>query len=110
MLGEEQFTNALQGKSVLLADERGHDEIPAAFVKDLLKYNIAELLKRWKNGPLLIIHGEKDCIVSPDQAKENFDLAGGNKQLHYMEGDNHHLDLRFQEAGNLIKRWLKENI
>ncbi|MBR4908868.1 MAG: alpha/beta hydrolase [Acidaminococcaceae bacterium] len=110
VLGEEQFTNALQGKSVLLADERGHDEIPAAFVKDLLKYNIAELLKRWKNGPLLIIHGEKDCIVSPNQAKENFDLAGGDKQLHYMEGDNHHLDLRFQEAGELVKTWLKENI
>jgi putative redox protein len=48
--------------------------------------------------------------VSPDQAKENFDLAGGDKQLHYMKGDNHHLDLRFLEAGDLIKRWLKENI
>ena len=42
--------------------------------------------------------------------KENYDLAGGEKQLHYMEGDNHHLDLRFQEAGGLVKRWLKENI
>ena len=110
VLGEEAFQAAMQGKTVVMDDERGHDEIPAAFVADLLKYNIAALLKRWKNGPLLIIHGEKDCIVSPDQAKENYDLAGGEKQLHYMEGDNHHLDLRFQEAGGLVKRWLKENI
>jgi len=109
VLGEEAFQAALLGKTVVMDDERGHDEIPAAFVTDLLKYNIAAMLKQWKDGPLLIIHGEKDCIVSPDQAKENFDLAGGDKQLHYMEGDNHHLDLKFQEVGNLIKRWLKEN-
>jgi putative redox protein len=57
----------------------------------------------------LIIHGTKDCIVTPEQAKMNLEIAGGNKQLHYMEGDNHHLDLRFKEAGNLIKEWLKEN-
>ena len=110
VLGEKAFQEALQGKTIVMDDERGHDEIPPAFVQDLMKYNIPVLLKRWKNGPLLIIHGEKDCIVSPDQAKENFDLAGGDKQLHYMEGDNHHLDLRFQEAGSLIKGWLKENI
>lgn len=110
VLGEKAFQAAMQGKTIVMDDERGHDEIPAAFVTDLLKYNIGALLKHWENGPLLIIHGEKDCIVSPDQAKENFDLAGGDKQLHYMEGDNHHLDLRFQEAGNLIKRWLKDNI
>lgn len=109
VLGEKAFQEAQQGKTIVMDDERGHDEIPAAFVTDLLKYNIGTLLKGWRNGPLLIIHGEKDCIVLPDQAKENFDLAGGDKQLHYMEGDNHHLDLRFQEAGNLIKRWLKEN-
>ena len=110
VLGEEQYANTLKGEPVLLADERGRDEIPAAFVTDLLKYNIGALLKRWKNGSLLIIHGEKDSIVSPDQAKENYDLAGGDKQLHYMEGDNHHLDLRYKEAGDLVKTWLEENI
>lgn len=110
VLGEEAFQAAVLGKTIVMDDERGHDEIPAAFVADLFKYNIADMLERWKDGPLLIIHGEKDCIVSPDQAKENYNLAGGDKQLHYMEGDNHHLDLRFREAGSLIKRWLKENI
>ena len=109
VLGEEKFKNALEGEPVLLSDERGHDEIPAAFVHDLLKYDVAAMLQHWQDGPLLIIHGEKDCIVTPDQAKDNFDLAGGNKELHYMEGDNHHLDLCFKEAGGLIIRWLKEN-
>lgn len=110
VLGEKAFQEAQQGKTIVMDDERGHDEIPPAFVADLMKYNIPVLLKRWENGSLLIIHGENDCIVSPDQAKENFDLAGGDKQLHYMKGDNHHLDMRFQEAGDLIKKWLKENI
>ena len=110
VLGEEMFQNALRGQDILLADERGRDLIPAAFVKDLLQYDLPVLLRRWQSGPLLIIHGEKDCTVTPDQAKTNFDLAGGDKQLHYMEGDNHHLDLRCKEAGELVKEWLKENL
>ena len=109
VLGSEAFQAALQGKAVVLDDERGHDEIPATFVTDLLQYDVAALLQRWQNGPLLIIHGTKDCIVTPEQAKMNLEIAGGNKQLHYMEGDNHHLDLHYKDAGKLIKKWLKEN-
>ena len=110
VLGEDTFQEALHGKTIVLDDERGHDEIPAAFVTDLFHYDVAEFLKKWKKGPLLIIHGENDTTVTPDQAKENFEIAGGEKQLHYMEGDNHHLDLRFKEAGELVKSWLKKNI
>ena len=110
VLGEDAFQEALQGKTIVLDDERGHDEIPAAFVTDLFHYDVAELLKKWKKGPLLIIHGENDTTVTPDQAKENFEIAGGEKQLCYMADDNHHLDLRFKEAGELVKNWLKRNI
>ena len=110
VLGEEAFQAALQGKTIVLDDERGHDEIPPAFVTDLLKYDVADLLKKWQQGPLLIIHGGHDCIVSPDQATVNFEIAGGDKELHYMEGDNHHLDLHYKEAGELVKNWLKKNI
>lgn len=110
VLGEDAFQAALQGKTIVLDDERGHDEIPPAFVEDLLKYDVAELLKKWHQGPLLIIHGGEDCIVTPDQAEENFRIAGGDKELHYMEGDNHHLDLHYKEAGELVKNWLKKNI
>ena len=109
VLGEEKFLRAMAGEPILLADERGRDEIPAAFVKDLLQYDLAVLLQRWQKGPLLIIHGEKDCIVTPEQAKRNFEIAGGEKELHYMEGDDHHLALRCKEAGELVKQWLEKN-
>ncbi len=111
VLGEDAFQAALQqGKAVVLDDERGRDEIPPAFVSDLMKYDVAELLKKWQSGPLLILHGEKDCIVTPDQAKTNLEIAGGIKELHYLEGDNHHLDLRCKEAIELVKNWMKKNI
>ena len=109
VLGVEAFQAALHGKTIVLDDERGRDEIPPAFVTDLLQYDLAALLKRWQEGPLLIIHGEKDTTVTPDQAKENYEMAGGERQLHYMEGDNHHLDLHCKEAGELVKNWMKEN-
>jgi len=110
VLGEEKFLRAMSGEPILLMDERGRDEIPAAFVKDLLQYDLAVLLQRWQKGPLLIIHGEKDCIVTPEQAKQNFEIAGGEKELHYMEGDDHHLALRCKEAGELVKQWLGKNL
>lgn len=110
VLGEEKFLWAMAGEPILLMDERGRDEIPAAFVKDLLQYDLASLLQRWQKGPLLIIHGEKDCIVTPEQAKQNFEIAGGEKELHYMEGDDHHLALRCKEAGELVKQWLGKNL
>ena len=110
VLGKEAFQAALQGQTIVMDDERGHDEIPPAFVSDLLKYDVAELLKKWQSGPLLILHGEKDCIVTPDQAKTNLEIAGGTKELHYLEGDNHHLDLRCEEAIELVKNWMKKNI
>ena len=109
VLGEGKFLRAMAGEPILLADERGRDEIPAAFVKDLLQYDLAVLLQRWQKGPLLIIHGEKDCIVTPEQAKRNFEIAGGEKELYYMEGDDHHLALRCKEAGKLVKQWLGKN-
>lgn len=109
VLGEKKFLRAMAGEPILLADERGRDEIPTAFVKDLLQYDLAALLQRWQKGPLLIIHGEKDCIVTPEQAKRNFEIAGGEKELHYMEGDDHHLALRCKEAGELVKQWLEKN-
>ena len=108
VLGEDSFNRALQGEAVVLDDERGKDVIPAAFVRDLLKYDLGKLLCNWQAGPLLIIHGEKDCIVSPEQAEQNFSLAGGVKELHYMPGDDHHLSLHWKEAGALIKKWLAE--
>jgi hypothetical protein len=110
VLGEEAFQAALQGQTIVMDDERGHDEIPPAFVSDLLKYDVAALLKRWQSGPLLILHGEKDCIVTPDQARTNLEIAGGIKELYYLEGDNHHLDLHCEEAIELVKNWMKKNI
>ena len=101
--------NSLKKTFLQVLGERGRDEIPAAFVKDLLQYDLASLLQRWQKGPLLIIHGEKDCIVTPEQAKQNFEIAGGEKELHYMEGDDHHLALRCKEAGELVKQWLEKN-
>jgi len=110
VLGEEAFQAALHGKTIVLDDERGHDEIPSTFVTDLLQYDVGDLLKKWQQGPLLIIHGEKDTTVTPEQAKVNFEISGGEKELHYMKDDNHHMDLCFQEANELVKNWLEKNI
>ena len=50
-----------------------------------------------------------DTITESMAATINETNRRREKQLHYMEGDNHHLDLHFKEAGELVKNWLREN-
>lgn len=39
--------------------------------------------------PLLLLHGTKDGLIAPQQAKWNFAAAREPKQLHWMQGANH---------------------
>ena len=58
-------------------------------------------------GSLLVIHGEDDEYVPLQDAKKNYALAGvADKKMYVMPGDDHHLNLCFNVAGELVKRWI----
>lgn len=105
---KEAFDNALlDNKDIVMDDEMGRDVVTADFVQDLFQYDLGKLLCNWRDGALLIIHGENDEYVPLQDAKMNFALAGGeDKKMYVMPGDDHHLNLCWNVAGELVKRWI----
>ncbi len=104
----DAFNNAfLDNKDIVIDDEMGRDVVTADFVHELFQYNLGKLLRNWQEGALLVIHAENDEYVTLQDAKRNFALAGSeDKKMYVMPGDDHHLNLCFSVAGELVKRWI----
>lgn len=104
----DAFNHAfLDNKDIVMDDEMGRDVVTADFVHELFQYNLGKLLRNWQEGALLVIHAENDEYVPLQDAKKNYALAGGeDKKMYVMPGDDHHLNLCFSVAGELVKRWI----
>ena len=99
MLTQPVFDELRAGHDLYLEDEKGRDLIRAAFVQDIFQYDIAACLKRWPGGPVLLLHGLADPVVSWDQARANYDCLRGPKQLVLIEGGDHSFAHKGEEAG-----------
>lgn len=60
--------------------------------------------------PVLVIHGAKDKILSPDQSRMLYSLLHGPKDLKLMDGSGHavHLDREKKTVYALIARWVRK--
>ena len=107
-VSHDAFTLALtENKDILMDDEMGRDLVTADFVQDLFRYDLGKLIRNWQEGALLVIHAENDEYVPLQDAKKNYALAGGeDKKMYVMPGDDHHLNLCWGVAGELVKRWI----
>ena len=53
--------------------------------------------------PTLVMHGEDDCLISPKEAKMNYDNAGAKvKRLEILEGVGHN-DMMMAPGGSYFK-------
>lgn len=107
VMGKDNFADMVNGKDVVVDDERGRDLITSAFVRDIYNYNLSEILAKWPAKPILIIHGEKDEVVTPEQAEENFELVSEPKRLQYMKGCDHSLTPLNHEAAEIVTEWIQ---
>jgi pimeloyl-ACP methyl ester carboxylesterase len=58
--------------------------------------------------PLLVVHGDRDEIVSFDQGRAVFDAASPPKRMVVMPGGRHHLPLDRPEVGGEVVAFFKE--
>ena len=65
-------------------------EIKNSFFKEALEINIHENLKKIKT-PVLVIHGENDSVVGPEDAGTIIDLLDTDKKLVIIEKGDHNL-------------------
>ena len=81
---------------------------PEAFFEDLPKHRLLPLLPKVSN--CLVIHGEKDELVSVDQALEIFRNLSLPKEIHMIGGADHRLtdSIHRQRAMDLTVEWFKK--
>jgi hypothetical protein len=85
----------------------GHPLPEEAFFEDLPKHRLLPLLPKVCN--CLVIHGEKDELVSVDQAWEIFHSLSAPKEIHILEGADHRLTdpAHRSRAMELSTAWFK---
>lgn len=110
VLGEERFKELRGGKDMWMEDERGRDLIRSEFVREIDNYDINGLLREWEAPPVLVIHGGKDEVVSPDQAADNSRALGEKATLTYIPEGDHSFTQHGDEAAEIVVRWLKEHV
>jgi dipeptidyl aminopeptidase/acylaminoacyl peptidase len=81
---------------------------PEAFFEDLPKHRLLPLLPKVSN--CLVIHGEKDELVSVDQALKIFRNLSLPKEIHMIGGADHRLtdSIHRQRAMELTVEWFKK--
>ncbi len=106
-LGGEHYDLLDSGISLHLADERGEITLSPEFLTDTDKYDLSALLAEWKERPILFLHGEADETVNVEQARKNFALAGGDKEIQVFPGGDHTFTECNTEAAERIAAWLE---
>lgn len=69
-------------------NERKQFVIPYTFLEDSLKYNVLDGIQKLKS-PLLLLAGELDTIILPEEVKSVFDKANEPKEFIIVPGVGH---------------------
>jgi len=88
--------------------EEDHPLPAKAFFGDLPRHRLLPILP--KVPKCMVIHGEKDEVVSVDQAWEIFQGLSGPKEIHILEGADHRLTQpgHRRRALDLTVEWFKK--
>lgn len=95
---------------VRLQDEGGSLFIRQGFFKDLAQYDLCAAAAKISPRPLLLIHGSKDQVVPPRDARHLFACAGDPKQLEIIPGADHQFAVAVQSVWELSRTWLQETL
>ncbi|MGB9867628.1 MAG: alpha/beta hydrolase [Bacillota bacterium] len=105
ILGPHRWEMLLQGKTVKNFYNKGFSLAPA-FLEDLAKYDVLRAAKRFRDVPVLIVHGTKDTVVPSEHATELFRELPGPKRIEFLEDDHVFTD-RLAKAVSLTLEWFK---
>lgn len=85
---------------------KGFPQNTAEWLKGFEEVSPLKLIDKVSPRPLLIVHGESDELIPPEDARQLFDKAGEVKELVYIPGAGHRLRTD-PRATALALKWLK---
>jgi len=95
-------------EKVILAGDEGILYLKKNFFKDIEKYDVPQLSSRIAPRSLLIIHGTKDDVVSPEDARLIYEAAGDPKELVYIDEGDHQFEVHHRQVWDICLNWLKK--
>jgi alpha-beta hydrolase superfamily lysophospholipase len=88
-------------------DARTIMEFPIEVVMEMLAFNPGDVAARIAPRPLLLLHGAKDQLIVPDGSMELFRAAGGQGDLHIIDGADHFMfNETDRRVADIVRNWL----
>ncbi|NHM27511.1 alpha/beta hydrolase [Desulfofundulus sp. TPOSR] len=91
---------------VAIAGEGGIIYLKKAFFQDLKLYDVPGDAARLAPRPLLIIHGTRDGVVPPEDARLIFEAAGEPRELVWIEEGDHQFAKHYHQVWETLFDWL----
>ncbi|SFG25381.1 putative redox protein [Desulfotomaculum arcticum] len=94
------------GDMYALAGDEGIVYLRRSFFDDLDRFDVPQQAGKIAPRPLLIIHGEKDNVVPPEDAGLIFQNAGEPRELLYIPGADHQFSNHTRKVWDTMFDWL----
>jgi pimeloyl-ACP methyl ester carboxylesterase len=94
-----------KGETITLTDEGGTYQLDPDLFRDFDNHNMDEYLRAIGDRPVLIVHGDSDEVVNPQNARYIARLLP-EAQLHIVKGADHRFTQQIALREDLTIRWL----
>jgi fermentation-respiration switch protein FrsA (DUF1100 family) len=94
--------------AIVLYDEQGPFEMGSEFFHDLDQHDCPQYLKDFGQRPMLVIQGENDEVVNPENARFIQQQAAGPVELHMVPGADHRFTEHQSVREEITLGWLKK--
>lgn len=102
------FLRELSRDRIVLSGEGGTIELKRAFMEDLAGCDVEACARTISPRPILIIHGEKDEVVPPEEAEALHKVTAASSRLHMIPGADHRFSTGVETVWELCRAWLEE--
>ena len=94
---------------LILSGEDGTIEMNREFLEDLAGYDVASRAAAIPPRPLLVVHGEQDELVPPNEAEVIHQAAASCSRLHLIPEADHRFSTGVETVWELCREWLEES-
>jgi len=99
---------ALPAGPIEIKDDKGTFTLEPGFAKDLLNHDFKKYLQALKDRPLLVVHGENDTDVDPNNARFLAEHFEGEVEVHIVPGADHRFTEHQPLREEITLHWLDQ--
>lgn len=94
-----------RGQNVVINDESGSFMLGPELIRDFDRHDMDDYLQQIGSRPILVIHGQDDETVDPENAWHIAEKAA-NARLHIVSGADHRFNGMTRDREDLTLQWL----